>query len=223
MRRISASFIRFYPEGLQSTSRPVRISNLNQLLKFKFGSSRMSSLNWILANTSTLSLIPKPTLQSTKPDRRCSEPLGEAGAARPILHPPQDNMPLSETVSEFCPPIGPDECDRLVGLRKGIQGDSNSSDMDNTLFALFACTDKFDYVLHFEPADTTTQTKSSKEKIPGLIERVKIQKLLRENIIYPLRRSDYFSLSVSLFSITPSKLSSFPIHFGSKNIHLNFI
>ena len=113
------------------------------------------------------------------------------------LHPLQHNTPTSAT-SEYAPPLGAQEFGRLVGLRKGIQGDSRiyskSSCVESTLFATFSCTDLFDYLLHFEDEETplSTGTRTSLADIRLGQEIQEIQKRLRENIVFPLRRSFYF-------------------------------
>ncbi len=125
----------------------------------------------------------------------------------PSQLPPKDTVIACESVAEFCPPVSAQECTRLMGLRSGKQGDINSVGMDSRLIATFVCTDRFDFLLHLEIEDTepslstTTETKCTREKISGLIARLNIQKLFRENIIYPLRRSHYFPIYfyVSLF------------------------
>ena len=63
-----------------------------------------------------------------------------------------------------------------VGKNKGIQGYHNSCYMDSTLFAMFAFCDVFDIALH------------RKAKKDALDDYGEVQRLLRENIVNPLRK-----------------------------------
>ena len=63
-----------------------------------------------------------------------------------------------------------------VGKNKGIQGHHNSCYMDSTLFAMFAFCDVFDVALH------------RKARKDALDDYGEVQRLLRENIVNPLRK-----------------------------------
>jgi hypothetical protein len=65
----------------------------------------------------------------------------------------------------------------IRGKSKGIEGDSNSSYMDATIFCMFAYSDVFDSLLHI---------KTQKESIG------KLQHLLRDNIVHVLRSTKGF-------------------------------
>jgi len=83
------------------------------------------------------------------------------------------------SVKDYCSPIT--NLVDFIGRDKGIQGQQNSCYMDSTLFAMFACTDVFDYILT-RPA--------SEYDVPNYAD---VQKILREQIVYPLRKNGHVS------------------------------
>jgi hypothetical protein len=72
-------------------------------------------------------------------------------------------------IKENLPPLNHE----IIGINKGIEGDSNSCYMDATIFCMFAYSAVFDSLLHMDVHD--------KEPIE------KLQKLLRQNIVNVLR------------------------------------
>jgi hypothetical protein len=72
-------------------------------------------------------------------------------------------------VKENLPPLD----HPILGKNKGIEGDSNSDNMDATIFCMFAYSNVFDSLLHMD-----VHNQESIEKL---------QKLLRENIVNVLR------------------------------------
>lgn len=90
----------------------------------------------------------------------------------------------------------------LLGMKRGIQGHYNSCYMDATLFGMFVLSDLFDRLLVMElrrdkqpaPPTASTTTTPKTKRAPTFEERQDIQRLLREEIVNPLRKFDYVFL-----------------------------
>ncbi|KAM8946979.1 ubiquitin carboxyl-terminal hydrolase CYLD-like [Pelodytes ibericus] len=81
---------------------------------------------------------------------------------------------LDNDLSDLPPVRECDVLEKMVGLRKGIQGHHNSCYLDTTLFSLFAFSSVLDHILHSpEVCDA------------------KVQRILRQDIVYPLRRNGF--------------------------------
>ena len=73
-------------------------------------------------------------------------------------------------------PVPPDDrfhADKHTGI-KGIQGCQNSSYLDATLYGMFTFSDAFDFILL--------------EKVATSVEEACLQKILKSEIVYPLRK-----------------------------------
>jgi ubiquitin thioesterase CYLD len=85
-------------------------------------------------------------------------------------------MDCPDLEGDFAPPTPtPAELDRFLGKEKGIQGHHNSCYMDSMLFAMFSFSMVFDSVL-FRP-----------RRSDDIRDYDKVQKVLRESIVNPLR------------------------------------
>ncbi|CAF4695930.1 unnamed protein product [Rotaria sp. Silwood1] len=85
-------------------------------------------------------------------------------------------------IKENLPPLD----QPLLGVNKGIEGDSNSCYMDATIFCMFAYCNVFDSLLHM---------RTDKEPIE------KLQQLLRENIVHVLRSNIGFVERDALYNL----------------------
>ncbi|XP_075033671.1 ubiquitin carboxyl-terminal hydrolase CYLD-like [Mixophyes fleayi] len=86
-----------------------------------------------------------------------------------------DEEDILEDILKDHPPVH--ECDvleKMVGLRKGIQGHYNSCYLDTTIFSLFAFSSVLDHIL----------------RSPDVCD-AKVQRVLRQDIVNPLRRSGF--------------------------------
>ncbi|KAM4622977.1 ubiquitin carboxyl-terminal hydrolase CYLD-like [Discoglossus pictus] len=93
---------------------------------------------------------------------------------RPIVEEEDIHCALEDGLKD--PPPVP-ECDvleKIVGLRKGIQGHYNSCYLDTTLFSLFTFSSVLDHILHS----------------PNVCD-AKVQRILRQDIVNPLRRNGF--------------------------------
>ncbi|XP_019383804.1 PREDICTED: ubiquitin carboxyl-terminal hydrolase CYLD-like [Gavialis gangeticus] len=109
-------------------------------------------------------------LQSCQPDMRfqCSSSTSLDSSSFNELDSPQ--------VLDSCPPLRDHEAVRVLkGQMRGIQGHCNSCYMDVALFSLFSCTSVLDSML-FKP--------------PPISDR-NVQKILRDEIVTPLRRNGF--------------------------------
>ena len=125
-----------------------------------------------------------------------------AGGTMPPMQAKPTSLPVSEMVHEYYPPLGKEEVSDLkTKQQRGIQGHYNSCYMDSTLFAMFACTDRFDSLLntHLNEVETPQPKGKSPQKVPRLDEREDVQRQLRDAIVYPLRKYP-FSIHFVFFS-----------------------
>ncbi|XP_048464216.1 ubiquitin carboxyl-terminal hydrolase CYLD-like isoform X3 [Rhincodon typus] len=111
-------------------------------------------------------------LRNCKPDARFSSNVLKEVVNSPVpasVKTIQDNLAVQEDV----PPVREAEALQLMkGRMKGIQGHHNSCYLDSTIFSLFAFTTVVDSILH----------------MPGGHDE-KIQRVLREDIVNPLRKT----------------------------------
>ncbi|XP_014216549.1 ubiquitin carboxyl-terminal hydrolase CYLD [Copidosoma floridanum] len=94
----------------------------------------------------------------------------------------QDFEPIqSLIVRDILPPIsvGIRDLEKICGKNRGIQGHHNSCYLDATLFSMFAFTSVFDNLLSRPPNEKDCS------------EYTEVQKVLREEIVNPLRRELY--------------------------------
>ncbi|PRD35254.1 UNVERIFIED_CONTAM: Ubiquitin carboxyl-terminal hydrolase CYLD [Trichonephila clavipes] len=93
------------------------------------------------------------------------------------------------------PPLSsPEDMKLLYGKNRGIQGHHNSCYLDATLFAMFSCTGVFDSILH--------RPKNSDD----IAEYDEVQRVLKEEIVNPLRASGQESYFYQLFVEKDEKL-----------------
>ncbi|KAG8565312.1 hypothetical protein GDO81_012800 [Engystomops pustulosus] len=81
---------------------------------------------------------------------------------------------LEDSLKDHPPVREADVLEKIVGQRKGIQGHYNSCYLDTTLFSLFAFSSVLDHIL----------------RSPDVCD-AKVQRILREDIVNPLRRSGF--------------------------------
>ncbi|XP_069740332.1 ubiquitin carboxyl-terminal hydrolase CYLD [Narcine bancroftii] len=94
---------------------------------------------------------------------------------KPSVYEPGKIIQDDLTIQKDVPPVQEDEVRQLMeGKMKGIQGHYNSCYLDSTIFSLFTFTSVLDSILHR----------------PGSHDE-KIQRILREDIVYPLRKTGF--------------------------------
>jgi len=105
----------------------------------------------------------------------------------PVTH-VQIPDPTSTCGDLSCPSVignyGPiQEYKRLLGKWHGIQGESNSCYLDSTIFAMFSFSSMFD--------DLLTLSKDRSRKLNNIHLTKRVQRVLKENIVNPLRSYHY--------------------------------
>ncbi|XP_063307041.1 ubiquitin carboxyl-terminal hydrolase CYLD-like [Pelobates fuscus] len=115
-------------------------------------------------------------LRACRPDTRFL--ISRDAEPKPLAH-QTHNREDGAKVTEKIPPLqGSAAVDVLLGRMKGIQGHCNSCYMDAALFSLFSCSSVLDSLL-FKPSTCLPDGH--------------IQRILRENIVYPLRKTGFVS------------------------------
>lgn len=115
-----------------------------------------------------------------KPDRRFSDHAALEPEKKMVQVAYNQQIEDLEPIPEYIPP--PSRIDfECIGMNRGIQGHHNSCYMDSTLFAMFAYCDVFDVALHRKPRKN------------ALKDYQEVQRLLKENIVNPLRKNGYVS------------------------------
>ncbi|XP_078274889.1 ubiquitin carboxyl-terminal hydrolase CYLD isoform X2 [Rhinoraja longicauda] len=113
-------------------------------------------------------------LRNCKPDARFLTRELKNVHTTPI-YAPEKMIADDQTMEEDVPPVREDEVQQLMeGRMRGIQGHYNSCYLDSTIFSLFTFSSVLDGILHN----------------PGGHDE-KIQRILREDIVNPLRRTGF--------------------------------
>lgn len=96
----------------------------------------------------------------------------------------RNEIPDSPIVSDIIAPreiFCPEQLEEICGNFKGIQGHNNSCYLDATLFSMFAFTYVFDTLLYRPPNNNDLEYYT------------KIQTILRDEIVHPLRKTGFVS------------------------------